>query len=282
MSSASMIFTTMMSITPKLLDKKYIVKANEILSIIWSLTFVGGMAIGGFVVDIYGVKVSFVIDVLFFVVASLLLLRVHFNISIIKTKDKIYQSIKDGVIYIKNNKLIIHLMILHASVGLTIFDVLITILADYHYKYIIAVPLAIGLSNASRAVSLMIGAFILTKWINNKNLTYLFIFQGFSIILWSFFQNDFYISLACMFLIGFGITTLWSFTYALLQKHTQKEYMGRVLAYNEMIFMLTSVFTTMFIGGMTSFISLFAITFILGLLMLSFSVYYKIWIFSKL
>ncbi len=49
--------------------------------------------------------------------------------------------------YIKNNKIILHLIFLHASMGLTSYDALITILAKIEYKELIAVPLAIGLSN---------------------------------------------------------------------------------------------------------------------------------------
>ena len=40
----------------------------------------------------------------------------------------------DGLRYIKNNKIILHLIFLHASVGLTSYDALITILAKMSIK----------------------------------------------------------------------------------------------------------------------------------------------------
>ena len=120
--------------------------------------------------------------------------------------------IKDGFIYIKNHKIILHLILLHSSVGLTAFDTLITLLAKNEYKYIISVPLAIGLTNASRALALMIGPFFISNKINKDTLIYIFIFQAFSIILWSFLQFDFYYSLIAVFLTGLTTTTLWSYT----------------------------------------------------------------------
>jgi hypothetical protein len=134
--------------------------------------------------------------------------------------------------------------------------------------------------NAVRAFSLMIGAFLFTKWINKTILLYLFIIQGVSIIFWAFVQFDFYMSLVAMLLVGASTTTLWSFTYALLQEHTQRAYLGRVLAYNEMLFMFCSSIRAIFVGIMVSFMSLFMITFLIGLLFIGFAFYYKKFIFA--
>ena len=38
------------------------------------------------------------------------------------------------------------MILLHSSVGLTSFDALVTLLADYNYKYVLSVPLAIGIT----------------------------------------------------------------------------------------------------------------------------------------
>lgn len=189
--------------------------------------------------------------------------------------------IKEGFLYIKNNKIIIHLILLHSCVGLTAFDTLVTLLADFHYKYIIAVPLAIGISNAVRAFALMVGPFLIGNWVNKENLTYLLIFQGITIICWAFLQFNFYLALIGLFLTGFATTTLWSYTYALLQKRIEPKYLGRVIAYNDMIFMLTNVATTMFIGLMASLISLDIITIIIGCAFFVMAFYYtriKQWI----
>lgn len=255
MSAASMFFSTEMSLLAKLLRGKPLQMANEIHSIIWSFTYAFGMAISGFVVNSYGIKAAFVIDAFIFFTALMIFIKIDFVVKASTTSDKIFQLIKDGFIYIKNNKIILHLIFLHSCVGLTSFDALITILAKNEYKYIISVPLAIGLSNATRAVALMFGPIFISKYVTKENLHYLMIFQGFAIILWGFVQNDFYISLIALFVVGLSTTTLWSFTYALLQNNCDEKYIGRVISYNDLLFMFSCVLTTLFIGLMATLTS---------------------------
>ena len=274
MSAASMFFSTEMSLLPKLIHGEALQKANEIHSIIWSFTYSAGMAVSGVIVHFWGTKVAFLIDASFFVFALMAFIPLHFSVEIHETKEKFFTTIKEGFLYIKNDKIIIHLILLHSCVGLTAFDTLVTLLADFHYKYIIAVPLAIGISNAVRAFALMVGPFFIGNWVNKENLTYLLIFQGVTIISWALLQSNFYFALIGLFLTGFATTTLWSYTYALIQKRTEPKYLGRVVAYNDMIFMLTNVATTMFIGLMASLISLDIITVILGCAFFLMAFYY--------
>lgn len=274
MSAASMFFSTEMSLLAKLLNGKPLQMANEIHSIIWSFTYAFGMAISGFVVNSYGVKTAFMIDAFVFFLAFVVFIRIDFVVKASITTDKILELIKDGFIYIKNNKIILHLIFLHSCVGLTSFDALITILAKNEYKYIISVPLAIGLSNAVRAVALMFGPMFISKYVTKENLHYLMIFQGISIILWGLTQDNFYISLITLFIVGLSTTTLWSFTYALLQNKCDEKYIGRVISYNDMFFMLSCVLTTLFIGLMASLTSVDIITILLGVGFLAFAFYY--------
>ncbi|MFY9089733.1 MFS transporter [Arcobacter aquimarinus] len=274
MSAASMFFSTEMSLLAKLLNGKPLQKANEIHSIIWSFTYASGMAVSGFIVNAYGVKIAFIIDAFIFFTALVVFIRIDFVVKASIASDKILELIKDGFIYIKNNKIILHLIFLHSCVGLTSFDALITILAKNEYKYIISVPLAIGLSNAVRAVALMFGPILLSKYVTKENLHYLMIFQGISIILWGLVQENFYISLIALFIVGLSTTILWSFTYALLQDKCDEKYIGRVISYNDMFFMLACVLTTLFIGLMASLTSVDIITILLGVGFLAFAFYY--------
>lgn len=274
MSAASMYFSTEMSLFAKLLSGKNLQIANEINSIIWSFTYAVGMATSGFIVNLYGVKNAILVDVAIFIIALMIFIKINFSIKHNPTTDKILELMKDGFLYIKNNKLILHLIFLHSCVGLTSYDALITILAKNEYKHIIAVPLAIGFSNAVRAVALMIGPLILTKFITKDNLHYVLIFQGLTIIIWGLTQGNFYISLVSLFFVGLSTAFLWSFTYALLQNSCDKKYIGRVISYNDMIFMLANVCTTLFIGFMAKVTNENIITIFLGIGFLLFAFYY--------
>lgn len=281
MACASVFFSAEMSLLPKIIKGEALQKANEIHSIIWSFTYAVGMGLSGIIVNAYGVKIAILMDSLVLFLAIVYFMFIEFKVDVIHSKEKISTMIKDGFYYIKNHKIVIHLIILHSSVGLTAFDTLVTLLAKNEYKYIIAVPLSIGITNAIRAIALMLGPVMITNWVNKDNLTYIFIFQGCAVILWGFLQFNFYIALFAVFLTGFVTTTIWSYTYALLQDKVEKKYLGRVISYNDMIFMLSNVITTFFIGIMASFISLEAITIIIGFMFFAFALYYtriKEWI----
>jgi hypothetical protein len=167
------------------------------------------------------------------------------------------------------------LVLLHASLGLTSFDALITLLADFYYKELIAVPLAIGWMNATRAVALMIGPFFISRIINKNTLHYFFIFEGLGIILWSQLQFNFYIAFIGLFAAGFFTTTLWSYTYLLIQEEIDPKFMGRIISYNDMFFMLANVIVALFIGYSAKWgLELKSITAILGLGFIATAGYY--------
>jgi len=276
-AASSMLFSAEMALFPKLLSGQMLKNTNEIHSIIWSLSYAMGMAVGGIITYYIGFDTAFLIDASLYSVAIALLIGLQISIEKSKHTQSNWHMLKDGFNYIKSRKKIMHLIIIHSAIGLTSFDALITLLADIQYKELIAVPLAIGWMNAIRAVGLMIGPFLISKMISKKNLHYFFILQGLAIMLWSVLEYNFYLALIGLFITGLFITTLWSYTYLLIQEETDKEYMGRVISYNDMFFMLTNVTTALFIGYAAKWgMSLEGITFTLGSGFILFAIYY-IW-----
>jgi len=264
-SAASMLFSAEMALFPKLVSEEMLKNTNEIHSVIWSLCYALGMAVGGIVTYYVGFDLAFSIDVALYSVAVLLLIGLHISIEKVTHTKSNFEMLKSGFTYLKSQKKILHLILLHAAIGLTSFDALITLLADFKYKEIIAVPLAIGWMNATRALGLMIGPFFISKIISKHNLHYLFIVQGLAIMLWSLLEYNFYFALLGLFVTGFFITTLWSYTYLLIQEETDSKYMGRVISYNDMFFMLSNVATALFIGYASKLgLSLEGITLTLG------------------
>ena len=265
MAAASFYFTTEMSLLPKILSGQNLQRANELHSIIWSLSYTLGMAISGFVVYLLGVKVAFILDGMMFLVAFALLFTLEMKIDVIKSGENFLGMIQDTFSYLKRSKLAIHLMLIHAFVGLTAFDALVALMVDTYYASLIATSLALGLLHASRAIGLVIGPIIISKYINNKGLVIVFILQGFGVWLWAFVMKDFYLSLAASVVVGLFTTTLWSYTYTLLQQNIEEKYYGRVVAYNDMLFLSSAAFTSFMIGFLASSnYSLEHISYILG------------------
>ncbi|QSZ41510.1 MFS transporter [Sulfurimonas aquatica] len=252
MAAASFYFTTEMSLLPKLLDGDKLQKANEIHSIIWSLSYTLGMALSGFVVYWFGVKLAFILDAFMFVIAFILLFNLEIKVEMIKTGENFLQMMRGTFGYLKGHPLAMHLMILHSFVGLTAFDALVALMVDKYYSAIIATSLALGLLHSARAVGLVIGPMVISKWINNKRLIYIFIFQGFAIWLWAYVMHNFYLSLLASIVVGFFTTTLWSYTYTLLQKNIEEKYYGRIVAYNDMLFLSSATLTSFMIGYLST------------------------------
>ncbi len=275
-TAASILFAAEMALFPKILEGEMLKKTNEIHSIVWSVCFSAGMAIGGLVTYYFGYDMTFLIDVTLYAIAFVILLGLKLSLKSINHTQSALSMMKSGFIYLKNHKKLMHLIVLHASIGFTSFETLITLLADLHYKYILAIPLAIGWINATRALAMTIGPLLFSKYINENNLASFFTLQGLTIILWSFLQHAYGSSLIGIFIVGLLSTSLWSFTYYMLQKEIEVQYLGRVIAYNDMIFMIFNITVTLFVGYAAQLgLSLQTISIIMGCGFLATAIYYS-------
>jgi len=229
------------------------------------------MALSGFVVYAFGIKFAFILDALMFFVGFILLYRLDINIEFTKSTQHLFAMMKDTFIYLKRFPHAAHLMIIHAFVGLTAFDALVALMVDKYYASAIATSLALGLMHASRAFGLMIGPIVLKSFTNNRGIVYIFIAQAISVWIWAYFMDEFYLSLLASVLVGFFTTTLWSYTYTMIQKNVDEKYYGRIVAYNDMLFLGTAALTSFLIGflasndfSLESILSLIGFGFIIG------------------
>jgi len=278
MGASSFYFTLEMSLLPRILRDEKLKLANEIHSVIWSFSYTFGMAVSGFVVYLVGVKIAFLLDATLFIAALLLLMSVLFPETRPKESERFFRMFRNSFTYLKNEPHIKHLIFLHAFVGFTAFDALVALMVERYYAQAVAVALGIGLLHSLRAVGLVFGPILIGKWINNRTLVHLLFYQAASIIVWALVLENFYLSLLASVFVGLATTTLWSYTYTLLQHHTNKEYYGRVVAYNDMMFLLTVALVSMGIGYLVELgTPLSTITMLLGSSFIA-AAFYFIWI----
>lgn len=276
MGAGSIYFQTEMSLLPKLLNNEDLKIANEIHSIIWSISYALGMAASGFFIHYFGTTLSFIVDMLIYMVAFYFLLGLDIPSLAQKSVSHVFEMIRSGYVYLRQNPKIVHLILLHASVGCTAYDALIALLADYQYKHLLSISLVMGFINASRALSLVLGQFFLSLHVNHKTLFTIFLLQGFSIILWGILQYDFYLSFIGILMSGLFTTTIWSYTYTLIQYETDEAFYGRVIAYNDMVFMGLSTGVSLGIGFLfEQGVALWLITSLLGIAFIFFGFYWK-------
>jgi len=253
MGSASFYFTAEMSLLPKIIDGEDLKLANELHSMIWSFTYAIGVAIGGLGVYFFSVKTAFIVDTTLFSIAFYLLLNLEFPKIARGKLETFFDSLKDGILYIKNNRNIINIILLHSLVGLLSFDSIITLVTKDFYSLDIAVPIAIGTINSIKAFSLVIGALLFSRYLNRESFFYFLIFQGFVTALWGFFIDSFYLSILNIFFVGLLSTLIWSYTYTMLQNMTDPKYYGRVIAYNDMMFLGVSALSSYLAGQLVDF-----------------------------
>ena len=240
-------YTTTMSILPRVLVGESLKLANEIHSIIYSFCLTAGMALGGIVVNFVGIKEAFCIDAALYALGLALLIRTPFP----KWEPQVQNVIdmlSKGAAYLLGSKKLLFIMATHAVVGTTLFDAIVTLLANNHYQAVIALPLAIGFINATRSLAAVIGPFIFSKKITQANLGYFLLCQALLLWAWSLLSSNFFTSLFGAFLAGILLTTLWSFTMTMLQESCDTLYFGRIIAFNDMIFTSTAVLSSIFIG----------------------------------
>jgi len=79
-SSASMLFSAEMTLFPQIIQGDMLKKTNEIHSIIWSLCYASGMAVGGLATYYIGFDIAFLIDASLYTVAIFILLGLHISL----------------------------------------------------------------------------------------------------------------------------------------------------------------------------------------------------------
>ncbi len=248
MAAASFYFTTEMSLLPRILEGKKLQMANELHSMIWSFSYTTGMAVSGYFVYLFGIKTAFFLDAVLFVISFYILLRTDIKTELAEHTQHLLGMIVQTFVYLKQNTKVVHLMLIHAFVGFTAFDALVALLVDSYYKTVLAASLSLGLIHSFRAVGLVVGPVFLGKWINQRNLIILFVLEAVAIVVWSLVMENFYLSLAASIAVGFFTTTLWSYTYTLIQKNVDEAYYGRIVAYNDMLFLGVAAFTSYMTG----------------------------------
>lgn len=269
-------FQVEMSMFPKILTKEDLKLANEIHALIFSISYTSGMGLAGIYIHFFGIKSAFLLDCALYVFALFLLLKLDIKNMAKNKGEKALHMLKEGLGYIKQNPLVMHLIILHGIVGVTSYDALVALLADYQYKELLSASLVIGFINAARSIALLIGPILLSKFVNTKTLFYIYIGHGIGVCIWGILQFNFYLGFLGTMAAGFFTSSLWSYTFTLLQQKCDDRYYGRIIAYNDMVYLGIGALTSAGIGLLFKLgLTLWGITIIMGCMFFLGAIYWS-------
>lgn len=280
MGSASFYFNLEMTILPKIVKKDQLQSANELHSISWSFTYALGTALGGVAVYFFGVQTALIIDISLYLISFVLLLGTSLKVEREVQEEDFFSMLKSGFYYLKNHKKLIHLIILHGFVGLATYESVIALASEEFFMTVVSVAMGIGFTHSIRALAITIGPMLLNKIVNKNSMFYLFWIQGIFVIIWAFLIEDFYLNLIGAFLSGFIISSLWAFTYTLIQTETEPKYYGRVIAYNDIFFLAIASLSAFLSAESLNFgFSIFSVIFTIGILFI-FGGFYTLYLFN--
>jgi len=279
--TGAMYFQVEMSLLPKILSPTNLKLANEIHSIIWAISYTAGMGLAGIYIHFFGIKSAFILDGFIYIASFYFLFSVKLPSLVSGAAQSVSKMLKEGLIYLRENRLIAHLIFLHAFVGVTAYDALVALLADYEYAELLSTSLIIGFINASRSVALMIGPAFLSRIVGKQTLVFIYLGHGLGVIAWALTQFNFYVGLAGLLAAGFFTSTLWSYTYTLIQQNCDPKFYGRIIAYNDMIYLGVSAVISLGIGWLFRLgVNLQAITAIIGASFFIGAIYY-VWVKNR-
>ena len=281
--AGTLFFQTESSTLPKFLSRSYLKLANEMTGIIWTITYTFGMASAGVFIHYFGVQAAFILDFCLYVFAFFILLRLNFKDLARNAREPVFKMLKEGFSYLRSHPLVVHLIVLHAFVAVTTYDNLIALLAKYRYKEILSASLVIGLMNMSRSAAAFFGQIWLSKIVNKHTFFWILLGQFAGIALWAVLEFNYWLSFAGMIAAGFFITTVWSYSFTQLQSHVDREFFGRVIAYNDMAYFIVATLVSAAIGFFFELgFSLSQITFGMGFMFAIAAFYYKFLIYEKI
>lgn len=216
-------------------EKQYLPKVFSQSS---SSAIVGGLlgaSVGGLIISFISVSGSMSIVTGSFAIASISLLLIKSKVEEkqeIGEKNSFVKDIKDGFVYIKNNKFLLGLFIIMVN-GQLVFHTSLGFLSVYTVDYLLQSATVYGLMDATISVGGVLAGLLGTWWwkkCKNKIAIYsLFIvligllFVGIApILLVSFFG---------IFMIGLGTTWIRVLLQSVQQMATDSEYHGRMASY---------------------------------------------------
>lgn len=235
-TSSCLFKPTFKSIVPEIIEKNSLVKANTFLTSAAETTKVIGPFIGAFILSIslLGAPGAFLINGLSFILSAILELFIDYKKSNVNTKKQgnVMENIKEGLVYVYKNKIIINILILVSviNVFLASFEVLMPLFVQNilmegskYYSYILS-AYSLG------GICVILTSFFVTKLpINQKTLAISIALSGIPLLFLTLLAKSFTLFII-IFIFGFTGSIFNTLFFSYIQINVEKQFLGRTFS----------------------------------------------------
>lgn len=252
-----------MSIIPELVEERGLVKANALLSMVDNLIALIGLAVGGIIYQIFGIKLIFLIAGMAYVLSGVSEMFIHPNRSITNSRKQENTSLKDSIKYLMTNNRILFIIVFALVwnyIYISVYSIYIPYVFNTIYKTTIG---AVAIIQIGMFVGMIIGASIASRYNMKENmykhLTHVVIIQlpVFVMLPIILIINSVYINYelfviisfsVLFFILGISVAIVNVNIGVILQKEVKGEFLGRVYSFKALGSMI-SMALGLAIGG---------------------------------
>lgn len=245
------------SIVPELVTDEKLGEINSIYSTISSIIMIIGPSVAGVLISVVGLKYCFIIDAISFFASFVIRSQIGYK------KEKFNEvaeyensSIKDGIRYIKDNKITKNIVTCTGAIGLA-SGMLNALLIVYVYDYLHQDSVGYGYLLSFKGLAMVIASIVLSKIIDKMKIqnVYKASLIGLGISLFLFPINRIWILAIIIQCMNGMFNAAYSIAKTtLLQTDCEQQYRGRVFSICSILGSITSIISLSLFGGIAELV----------------------------
>jgi len=225
------------SIVVELAGREHLFNAITLNSVSFNSSRIIGPAIAGVLISTIGMSGCFYLNGISFLAVIIALFYIKFSKSPLRSNNSALRDIKEGLIFISRNRLILALVSVVAAISF--FGISYIILMPVFASHVLGVGVrGLGVLMSSAGLGALIGALGLAKFGNFRSKGRLLIWSAFlfsvSLMVFSL-SKDYFLSILALIFVGCWSVIPIALVNTLLQINVPDEFRGRVMS----LFMIT-------------------------------------------
>lgn len=245
------------AIIPQLVPKENLMKVNGIQSTITSLTMFLSPAMSGAILSFLPLEAIFFIDIITYIIANLIMLRVKVKKIIVKDVARMMDGIHGGFLYLKQNiliqRLLAYLIVVMIFISPAAFLTPLLVTRSFGIEV-----WRLSLSEMTFSMGAMVGGIVIASWGGFKNKMHTVILMTIlygSLMLFIGVSPIFIIYLLCNFLIGITMPCFNAPINVLIQEKVETAMQGRIFSIIQIANSCALPIGTILFGPLADFIS---------------------------